>query len=628
MRITWRERLVQQPALWAFEQWPAIPLDSLARNRRKAFLRNQQIVAQVLGAEALERVARRHHLSRGRISQLLDRCLGGEAEELPALTQGLIPYRTVVVKQRNQPLPRLRKGRGNACAFRALFQEVPGIGEALDAMIQARLKDAPYAQRLIPAAFYAEFQRLLAERHWPRNCYPYTTASGAYESVRRYLHQRTAELRQARLQGRPRPARNLGSPGRRYRALRAIQIDEHTVDLHNSVYLQLNDELIPLRVGRTSALVAVDVDTSCVLGYYLPPTRHPSQQDLLALLDDCLQPWQPMELTTPGLCYTPGARFPGGLDEAFPISFGTVQLDNALMHRAHSVIDLLCRQAGATLSYGPPAMPKIRRLVESVFDYINTKCSHRVDSTTGSHPADPARESRTNRKGVPVMTFHTLNEALSVILTHHNVTPSPELGNAAPLALFEHHCAAHFVRFIPPVLAKQWQPFIGTTERALHWYSHENRMPHVTLHHVRYQGPGLARIAGKERRIRVQFDRRDIRSLRAYSLAGEDLGLLQCSQSWQRFPHTLATRQWIYKNATRYRLNMRDPLASCFHHFLENKGTPQGALAVLRVYQEFTGGQVSRLVLGETDVPTEATSPLSKKVGHYAWSPDTANHRE
>lgn len=629
MRVSWRERLDRQPHLWAMDRWPQLSLDTIPRDRRQAFLRNRQIVAQVLAGQPLGEVAQHYRCSAGRISQLLDRCLGGEADQAPALTRALVPYSVVRDKQRQSPLPALSAPQGPGCAFLELLDAVPGLRDGLDAMILAKLKDKATAQRVTPQSFHGTFKRLLAEAHWPPDQYPYTTASLAYESVRRYLHQRTTQLQRERLARRQRRPRDLGIAASTRRALRVIQIDEQTVDTQEKIYLWLNDELIPLRLPRLSVLLAADVDTHCVLGYHLALSGTPNQQDMLTLLDNCLQPWRPLTLTTPGLAYTPGAAFPSGLEEAPPISFGRVQLDNAKIHRALSVIDLLGHQFGATLSWGLPGMPKVRQLVESVFDYINKHCTHRVAATTGSYPTDPKKESRKNRKRMPAITVQMLNEALSVILTEYNITPQAALGNTSPLALFQHHGTSHFVRHVPQRLRDHIHPMLSTQEVALHWYSDERRQPHVNFHYARYQGPGLLKVAGQEKQIRVQFDRRDIRTLRAMTLAGEDLGELQVSQSWQRFPHSLATRQRIHKVNKQHRLNVRDPLSSYFQHLLKHKDTPTSMLGLVRVYSEFTRDITGPLALGEETAESQAnTKNSSRTMSKRRWRTDLANQRK
>jgi len=624
VRLTWRERVAGDPTLRDVTGWPVIPLDTIPRKRRKAFLRNQCIVAEVLAGTAEQVVAHRHSVSPGRVSQLLDRCLGGDDASAPARTVGLIPYSVLARKQRRSPLGALGRPRGDACAFQALLDAVPELRDNLDALIRAGLKRADNALRPTPAAVHGEFKRTLAEQHWPRDRYPYTTESIAYEAVRRYLHERTEAIMRELQYAKQRPPRELGLSQPIRRALRATQIDEHILDARGRVHLHFNDELIPLRVGRMAVSVAIDVDSECVLGFHLAETRAPNQQDMLALLDNCLRPWTPLALATPGLAYTPGACFPSGLQPPYPISFGTVHMDNAWLHSAKSVTSLLCDQLGATIALGLPGQPLIRALVESVFDYINKHGSHRLPSTTGSHPKDPKREPRKHQKRPPRVTVQTIREVLSVILSDYNVTPRAQLGGASPLALFQHHCRNHFVRYVPTLIRRQWQPFIDSEERPVHWHIAEHRSPYVNFYHARYQGPGLLKVAGKGAHVRLESDRRDIRTLHAYSVTGEDLGTLQVSRSWQRFPHSLAMRRYLHKHAKRFRLDMRDPLASYARLLLAHKDDARHALSLLRICTEFTGGSGGQLVLPDEQSLQQSRPPPSR----YTWSTNLASHRE
>ena len=623
-RITWRERLEQQPSLWQFANWPVIPLDAVPKKRQRQFFRNQQIIARVLALSPIHKVAREFSVSDGLVSQLLERSLGGTTDLPPALTSSLIPFQRIGVPERKSPLPTMQTPSGSACALQALFKQLPRVRAELDAFIEAKLKDAPNARRLTPQAFHKRFKHLLAEAHWPSDCYPYTSPQTAYESIRLYLHQRKAEQQQARQSRRSYKPRNLGIDNRAFSALRAIQIDEHTIDLHERIHLILNDRLIPLRVARATLLVAVDVDTHCVLGFYFAPTEVPSQQDLLTLLDQCLKPWEPIALQTPGFAYTSGACFPSGLKPGFPISFGTVQLDNAWMHRANSIIDLLAVKGGATLSYGVAKIPEVRQLVESVFRYINQHLSHDDAATTGSYPTDPIKESRKNQKKPPLITFETVNEALSLLLTEYNTTPIPPLGGASPLALFRHHYENHFGRYVPSFLSEQWQPLLGEAEVKLHWYGHEGRFPHINLFHARYQGQGLLSVAHKEKRIRVKFNREDIRTLEAYTLNGQPLGILQVQGGWQRYPHSVTTRNWLFKHAKDYRLAQPHILDGYVHHLLDNMHMPGAALSLLHIVTDFTGGTGGPLMLDEkTSLQTTPTHS-----SRFSWHTSMANRGE
>lgn len=241
--MSWRERLNAEPQWVDLQNWPIIDNDQVPRSVRQHFMRNRRIVAAVLEGAQVKAVAGHFGLTPGRVSQLLDRCLGGDASAPPALTVGLLPGHNLKVRQRSSDLPTLAHTHGEACAFQALLDTAPGLRHELDRMILAKLRDDPGAQRLTPSAFHGAFKRVLAEAHWPRDRYPYTTATLAYESVRRYLHTRRAELERESLQRRQRrtePTRALESAPI-HRALQRVQIDAHRLDIEGRAHLVLND---------------------------------------------------------------------------------------------------------------------------------------------------------------------------------------------------------------------------------------------------------------------------------------------------------------------------------------------------------------------------------------------------
>jgi hypothetical protein len=635
--LSWRDRLDQQPRLWDFAEWPVVSKDEVDEDFQNDFQRNKEIVAQVLDGQTLKAVGRAHGLSAQRMGQLLKRCLGGLDSEAPALTRGLIPYKNVTRKHRTQALATLATPAGSVGAFHALLEEVPAIKAGLDATIEAHFKDSRYGQRLTPQFLHKKFINLLGEHHWPQNRYPNTDASRAYQSVRRYLQEHLMELerdRQLRRQ-RPRLQRLATDPHRR--AQRVTQIDEHVVDLRTVVHLILNGGLRRLPLARPNLLLAVDRDTTCVLAYFLAPTRHPNQQDMLTLLERCLSSGPLPSLTTPGMHYVPGAGFPGTFEDAYPVSFGTVQLDNALMHRAESVVAFLCDECGAALSYGPPATPTVRHEVESIFRWIARNLTHRPASTTGSHPNDPKRESRKNQKELPAVTFQALDEALCVKLTEYNVTPQASLQGATPLELFRAQCTAHHVRYVPAMLARTWDPLRGKATRDIQWNENERRAPYVFFLGARYYGPGLIRVAGKVRQAVLRFDRRDIRILRASTPEGTDLGELQVANPWRRYPHSFATRKLINRLVAGHRLRKRDPVAGYFDLVSASAKDPTGNQDLYRVALEFSQNQQE---LPADDVPAEdvpaedapstipppPTRPEPPRE-QFTWRSHQANHR-
>jgi len=77
MPMTWRARLEQNPRLGDLSAWPS-SLDPtlIPKARRKAYLRNVRVVRKVLTGEKLAKVAKDVGVSSGRVTQLMNRCLG------------------------------------------------------------------------------------------------------------------------------------------------------------------------------------------------------------------------------------------------------------------------------------------------------------------------------------------------------------------------------------------------------------------------------------------------------------------------------------------------------------------------------------------------------------------------
>lgn len=618
MPLTWRQRIAQQPHLADVTKWPEIALDSLPKNKRKAFLRNRRIVASVLAGKPSHNVARDFGLSTTRVNQLLNRALGGDEHEQPPLNRGLIPYEHLQDKRCRVDLQLLTSSSTGACQFRGLLARCPEVVTALDQLIKDNIRPHPKAQRLTPQRAHKLFLQVLRDHNWPADRYPFTSESQAYESVRLYLHRRDTELRASRIK----PQRQDFSVKRTMpgRALRAIQIDEHTMDLRAMIRLALNDELFDLPVKRASVLVAKDVDTSCVLAHLIAYTGHPNQQDLLNLLNLCVTPWKPMTLTTPGLHYPEGSCMPNGLDE-YPISFGLVQLDNALMHLAKDVVECFCEQMGATLEHGYPDNPSERDSIEHQFDDLREKVTQRFDSTTGSYPTDPIKESRKNQKRVPIVSMRIIEETFSVYFADYNTTEQAVLGAAAPLDHFKHQSLSHYIRYVPKEIRSTWAQYLCEKTVKIHWYKHRHQRPHINFMHGRYKGAGLekALLAG-ESEIRIRYDRcGDAREIEAMRLDGTPLGTLKVSATWQRYPHTIATRARIHKHNRKQRFSRDDPLTGYFMHLMKHKDRPNSAMEILRVYSEFSQGETPEPIILPDEHQTVTESPQHRS-SKYKWS--------
>ena len=623
--MSWRERLIREPRLADMNQWPVIEDGSLAATKRQGFLKNKRIVARVLATGSSIRVAEALGCSPGYISQLMNRCLGGDLDAPAPLTRALVPHARLFAPKRRQDLPKLDQSTGATGAFTALLAQQPYLKAELDAAILADYRRSPASQRLTASGLHQLFLRWLREADWPMTCYPFTSVSRAAESVRRYFKRRQIELQTPK----PRKERFIGMAASlsAHRVLATVQIDEHLMDLHSNIAIQFNDEVVELRLKRCTLLLAIDVASQCILGFELRPTTAPNQDDVLALFDRCLTPRAIPTIQTPSFDDLVVPAIPAHLNRRWPLTFGTVQFDNAWIHHSNTVEQFLCTTMGATASFGLAGQPQTRWLVEHVFDYLEQKLGHRFDSTTGTHPNDARRESARNAKKVPPLAFQSLVEALYLQIAKYNHSAMPNLAGQRPLEVLDHHLRQHWIRWPRGGQHAGWQPFRSSMTLPVHRSTTERRQPYVQFCYCRYSGNGLLSLAPDDTRIVVEFDRRDIRSLNARTLQGRSLGTLAGPRTWQRFAHSYATRSWLFKEKRVSRYEECDPITGYFRELLDQKRTPSIAAHILSLYLEVTPDGQPWLATGEDAKTamaiktTENPSQQPNRRRSFRWSP-------
>lgn len=599
-------------------------MDTLALAKRPGFLRNQYIVRAVLKGGKLKDVAAEYQCTAANITKLMNRCfilVNGEY----ALTSALIPFQRLKEAERKAPLPTLQNKSGANSALRGLFSRLPMLKIDLDEMIIARLKDQSTAGPVSAAAFHGRFKFLLGEEKWPRDHYPYTTLDCAYESIRQYLLRRTDELKLERLGHKAQRqsyllARKLHHP----RVLDRIQIDSQDIDFRGRLDVLLNDQLIPLRLARANLYVARDVATDAALGYTFIYSEKPNRWDVLKLIAHCTHPWEPMDLTTPGLAYEPGACLPSGLPQKPTITFNTLELDNAWVHHAHLLESTLCERCATTLSFGRPKTPETRNWVEHAFDTLNRHVSHRIPSTTGSSVTDPIKESSNNQRQPPRFTWRMFEEAIDIELTSHNLKPQAgRLGGACPLNLFQEQVNNHWTPYVPSAHRSNLRPF--QLSQIVEVKSRKGSvLRHINLDSVHYSCRTLSKLTIQNRLLEIRYDWRDLRQLQAYDMQGHYLGTLHAPRSWQSYPHSKATRAYINRLVKTERLHSKDVLAGTLYWLMQHSDQPKHATSLLRLYNEFASDQ--SLYIESTDAQRAKSNAPSPRQTTYKWTSQEAYH--
>lgn len=624
MQLSWRQRLEQEPSLQVFREWPFIDALTVLPNKRRQFLRNQQMVAQALTDLPLKQIAARHGVVPSLLTHLLNRALGGDEAESPALTRALVPGERLTLARRRKVLGTLQQPSGSRCSFSHLLTVVPGLKDYLDKLLQLSHRRTRTGQNLRVDNFHKAFLRYLRQSHWPQDTYPFTHISQGYESLRKYFHEAQDKLSLPK-----EPHRVIIPRIKPVTVFEEIQIDEHTVDCHGAVVLVLNDKWEPLRLSRITLIAARDVASGAVLGATLVLNGSPNKDDLLALFAVFTRPWKPLELTAPGFSYPAGAAMPTALGTSFlRPAYGIIRLDNAMMHRALAVRDYVCDRLGATFNLGIPKYPLARVLIEGAFKNLNLTI-HRFPSTTGSYPTDPVKEPAHHAKKPPVISLKVLEEAIHLHMAHLNRKPLGNLGAVDPIQMMREQMANHWIPLRPACAMEDLDPMTGSCWLPVHYSARERRRPWVNFESLRYDAPGVLTPAMSRQKIRVEFDRSDARDLKAFNAAGEYLGILKAPATWQRFCHSLSTRKMIIRLIKQAHISADDPLGSYFDFLLKRRGLPIEALELVRVSREFGGYPTPEPPAAAAPSATPKRKPVSGDPSPNIpdWSPRMVDNR-
>lgn len=576
MELTWRARLLQEPELGNIQRWPFVDPHALTQTDRTLYFRNLRIVTAVLDGQKLQDVAQSTQVSMSWVSQLMKRCLAGDEDSPPALSAGLIPHQHVRQSKRKTQLGTLTEPRGARCSFQSVLHSVPGLYSYLMKQIKRSVNHHRRGQNLTAKAFHASFINYLRTAGWEQDTYPFNHPSLGAESCRRFLIASVLELQMSWGS-----SRVIGSKIPPVGAFQEIHIDEAHLDCHGAAAVVLHGQMKPVRLGRISLLLARDVATGCYLGATFALSAHPNAADVLGLLEQLIQPWEPPKLTTPGLAYPSAIGFPSALDEAFcRPAFGVIRFDNALAHLSHQVRRMVCDHLAATTNLGLPKNPKARACIEQAFKKLNVDI-HRLPSTTGSHPTDVRREPGRLKKEPPFVSLRALEEAVTVLLIEHNHRPLANMGGISPIDQMRYQMANHLL----PLRASNPVPGLGPYERSQQAVVRKGFTadePRINFEGCQYTGAAINAAQLINQKVTIVFDIRDIRQLKVSTLSGEGLGEVYVSGTWMRYPHSVSMRKRANRLVRDHVLSRSDPMGGFVDYMLAHCHLPREALSLMR----------------------------------------------
>lgn len=329
---------------------------------------------------------------------------------------------------------------------------------------------------------------------------------------------------------------------------RLVQFDGHKIDVRLTLVVEdpFGMQTV-IELHRIWILVVKDVSTRCVLGYHLALGVEYNKDDVAEAIQAAIVPHRKMRFSIPGLQIKEGGGFPNEvMPELAYHRLGWFHYDTAKSHIAHDTLERLATVLGCWTMSGRLGEPDDRAIIERFFGLLE-QFIHQIPGTTGSNPADLARQLGAVGKDLAMLiTLDQLEQLVEVLIGDLNGEVRSTLGGRTPLQALRYKVSKpeFFIQTLPASRRHQLFLLKEATLKTIRG----SGVPHVNFEGVRYTSDILAsrpELVGKE--LRIYFIARDIRTIHAFFEDGSELGILVASRQWRKTPHSLRLRKEILR---------------------------------------------------------------------------------
>jgi putative transposase len=513
------------------------------------------------GEQSVAEILARHGVHRGKLYRAAGRCLQKHPDGRIFGFRVALPYQSIKEYERStlvKPVPYARGGSSGA--FRQLMRDYPAIDQTIRTAVRDRSRSVKLGGQVRQPIrdIHAQFIKACRTSGITADRYPLNTKRMAVRSLSAYIssivekdfgmavsHARGNRARQA-------PGTMEQAPAAT-RPFEVVEFDGHKIDLRLMVRLVDPFGLEQtLELHRIWILVLIDVYTRAVLGYHIALGKEYNKDDVAAALQATLTPALPRYYSIPELTVREGGGFPSAVvpETAFAC-WDWFRMDGAKSHLAADTLTRLNQIVGCWTDNGPPGTPNDRPVIERFFHLIARHFAHRLPGTVGNSPEAIERALSEPKGSVSLnVELPELEDMIHVLISNYNATAHPGVGDKTPLEAMAYSVKAPgaFLRKLPmPIRSNlclmqeaRVVPIKGSVEQGLR--------PHINFSGVRYTSSVLATNAALiGRKLRIYYDVRDVRAVKAFFEDGTELGVLTAARPWHITPHSLRMRQEIHR---------------------------------------------------------------------------------
>jgi len=373
-------------------------------------------------------------------------------------------------------------------------------------------------------------------------------------------------------------------------------------------------------IERLWILAVKDTNSRVIPGYALALGGNYAGDDVIEAVKAALLPHKRRVLTIPGVHYDPEGGFPSEvIPECAFACWDVFRCDNAAAHLSDSTLARLVAFVGCWPEFGKARTPDSRPFIESFFKLITEHFAHRLPGTTGSNPEDVRRKLADPGGDLRLlMTLNELEELIDVVISDYNGTPHDGLGGRSPLEALRFHVTRNpwILRPLAKARRNQLHLLQDCLIKLVKGNVKEGVRPHINFKGVQYSSDVLSEnpaLIG--RKLRIYFDRKDIRQLRAYFQNGQELGPLIAQRPWCYTPHSIKTRQEIMRLRALGKLRYRegDDLFEAYNKYKRQRArkSRRAATDLARIETAAQRAQAVRASSTPTAVPSSVPQTAS-----------------
>lgn len=385
-------------------KWPQVFVNMLSPEDKQIFLRRKLAVEMYMKDEStLRKIEETTGIRRKELHSFIRRCFQFDENGIIWGFRALIPQKRLTNYQRTELLvpndintkPKLTG------AFQLLLYTYPSIKETIDTLYLGRNKRSAAEPVIRVKHLHRKFLEACREAGIKVTEYPFITQDKGKRALERYVKKlesnNFAEAAKRYGEDAASVAGSTGTGNQNHhmiiRPFERVQFDGHRIDAIFTITFHTpeGDEIVEV-LNRIWLLLLIDVATRVVLGYHISYNYEYSASDVLQCVRNAIVPWQPKQLTIPGLKYPEKIGFASGLIKETEWGlWDELYFDNGKANLANMVRERLTHTIGCAVNAGPIKMPVRRSIIERFFQTLEENGFHRFPSTTGSHPRDPRR---------------------------------------------------------------------------------------------------------------------------------------------------------------------------------------------------------------------------------------------